>query len=241
MAAAAAIGLAYNELRADKLPLIRAPLRETRRVAKLEQLMPSVPPVTESQESDDMKEEPSLGPAQEEPPKAEKTGKPVAAKLEPKAETARRIAGDQERPVSSAETPADRKAVEEKPLKEPENTDQNVQALFTTLEDAKACFDSKTALFVDARPAEDYQAEHVPGAVSLYSEKLSELYDAVLGATPKDKLLVTYCSDPECSAAVELADQLVARGHTRVVILLEGLPGWKSAGYPTVSGKASPK
>lgn len=114
---------------------------------------------------------------------------------------------------------------------------KRVQALFTTMKDAKELFDKKAALFVDARAIEDYEAEHIPGAVSLYCEDFDKLYDSVLGRLPKDRLIVTFCSDAECKEAIKLADKLVAQGNTRVVILLEGLPGWKDAGYPTASGK----
>ncbi len=114
---------------------------------------------------------------------------------------------------------------------------RRVQALFTTLKDAKAWFDKGSAIFVDTRFREDYEAGHIQGALSLCFEQLDELYDQVLGQVSKDRLIVTYCSDPECASAVKLADALVARGHTRVVILLEGLPGWMGAGYPVVSGK----
>jgi rhodanese-related sulfurtransferase len=114
---------------------------------------------------------------------------------------------------------------------------KKAQALFTTLDDAKALFDRKAALFVDARTIEDYEVEHISGAISLYCEDFYKLYDPTLGGVPKDRLIVTFCSDSECREAVKLADALIARGHTRVVILLEGLPGWADAGYPTASGK----
>lgn len=115
--------------------------------------------------------------------------------------------------------------------------DPKREALFTSLKDAKACFDNKSAVFLDARAVEDYRAEHIAGALWLGLESVEEDYDKVLGKTPKDRLLVTYCSDLQCASATKLADELVARGHTRVVIMLEGLPGWKGAGYPTVSGE----
>jgi len=113
---------------------------------------------------------------------------------------------------------------------------KKTEALFTTLGDAKAYFDKSDAIFLDGRPAEDYKAEHIQGALSLYHEKLDALYGQVLVNVPKDKLIITYCSDPECKTAIRLADGLVAKGYTRVLILLEGLPGWKSAGYPTDKG-----
>jgi len=110
---------------------------------------------------------------------------------------------------------------------------KRIGALFTTLPDAKALFDRKAAIFIDARHSEDYDLEHIPGAVSLFVEDLDKLYEGALGAVPKDRTLVTYCSDPQCGTATKLADALAARGYTRVLILLEGLPGWKGAGYPT--------
>lgn len=113
---------------------------------------------------------------------------------------------------------------------------KRAEALFTTLDDAKALFDSGQALFVDARHREDYAAEHIPGALSLYVDEVNALYAGVLGAIPKDRTIVTYCSDAQCEAAVQLADALIARGHTRVFILLDGLPGWTGAGYPTRTG-----
>ncbi|NLN76663.1 MAG: hypothetical protein GX139_10170 [Armatimonadetes bacterium] len=111
-----------------------------------------------------------------------------------------------------------------------------VEALFTTLTDAKATFDQKSAVFVDARHKDDYDLEHVQGAISLFVEDMDRLYDDALGSVLKDRTLITYCSDPQCGLAAKLADALVARGHTRVFIMLDGMLGWKDAGYPTGKG-----
>jgi len=116
---------------------------------------------------------------------------------------------------------------------------KSVQALFTTLDDAKSLFDRNAAIFLDGRPAVDYEAEHIQGAISLYTEDVDDLYGKVLGNVSKDKVIVTYCSDPECTEATKLADILATKGFTKVVILLEGLPGWKEAGYPTAKAKES--
>jgi rhodanese-related sulfurtransferase len=116
-------------------------------------------------------------------------------------------------------------------------TTHKPEALFTTLKDAKDLYDRHAALFIDARTAEDYQAEHISDAVSLYFEDFDKLYGSVMQGIPKDRQIVTYCSDPECQEATKLADALTARGYTKVMILLEGLPGWKNAGYPTAPGK----
>ena len=57
-----------------------------------------------------------------------------------------------------------------------------------TLEDAKKAFDDKTAVFIDARSAEIYKAEHIKGAINMpYStEDFSSL--------PKGKTIIVYCS-----------------------------------------------
>ena len=43
-----------------------------------------------------------------------------------------------------------------------------------SLEDAKAAFDQKTAVFLDVRDADSYASSHIPGALSI---PLSELPD----------------------------------------------------------------
>lgn len=113
-----------------------------------------------------------------------------------------------------------------------------VEALFTTLEDARSLYERGDTVFVDARHREDFDVEHIAGARSVFVGDVDRLYEGALGDLPKGRTIVTYCSDPECGTAIELADALVARGHTRVFILLEGMPGWKDAGYPTESGGA---
>ena len=229
---ATALGIASNALRQDGLPLIRKPLRETRAIVGKDQLMADAPVRARNPK-----------------PRVTRTGKsPVAQSIPvvvaPKfsAQTARQSELSKPR-VSVARTAASVSQTAQNPekresgAKQSEPVAKKIQALFTNLKDAKACFDNKNAIFLDARLTEDYEAEHITGAVWLCYESVEEDYDKVLGQIPKDRLLITYCSDQQCASAIKLADALVARGHTRVVIMLEGLPGWKDAGYPTTTGK----
>lgn len=225
--AASAIGLASNALRPDGLPLVRKPLRETRAYATKKQLLqvPLKPVVAKSPSTTKL---PSTT-----PPKIRDAGTipVITAHADPA-----------DRPIIEPAVRKTRSTVQSKvpaphPVATAESPASKVEALFTTLEDAKSVFDSKAAIFLDSRPIEDYEAEHISGALSLYCENFDELYTKVLEAFPKDKIIVTFCSDPECKEAIKLADALVARGHTKVVILLEGLPGWKDAGYPTTNGR----
>ena len=59
-----------------------------------------------------------------------------------------------------------------------------------TVEEAKAHFDSSTAVFVDARGQLEYDTEHIAGALPRPSGDLAELGDTL----PKDQLIITYCT-----------------------------------------------
>ncbi len=209
LAIAIVLGITSNALRSDGLPLIRKPLSETRLTVKRELLMAQSPQRKPTPAPSAKPTAIESAPATVSPEKPIKESEPV----KPKTEVA---------PIPGATKP--------KPAA------QKIQALFTNLSDAKACYDNKSAIFLDARAVEDYEAEHIAGALWLGYESVEEDYEKVLGKIPKDRLLVTYCSDVQCSSAIKLADALVALGHTRVVIMLEGLPGWTDAGYPTSSG-----
>ncbi len=110
------------------------------------------------------------------------------------------------------------------------------QAAFITLADAKPLYVSGEAVFVDARHELDYKEAHITGAKLLYYDEVDKYYPGAVGDTPKDRPIVVYCYDPECESAISAGDALVARGHTRVYILIDCLPGWESAGYPVTRG-----
>jgi rhodanese-related sulfurtransferase len=214
---AAAVGLAMNAVNPRPLPWVRVPLGQTHKVANSREVLGAspLPAVKDTRAASALPEQSQSPPATKVTPTV--TSKPV------------------DKPIAVPTAKAG-PAQTAQPAKRPAPRTKKVEALFTTLPDAKALFDRKAAVFVDARHKEDYDLEHVPGALSIFVDDLGKLYDGALGAIPKDKILVTYCSDPQCETAIKLADALVARGHTRVFILLEGLPGWKGAGYPTDKG-----
>lgn len=242
MLQATAVGLAVNALSPHPLPWVRVPPNMTRNVAKSEtvlgleagQTAVGKSKLPDKKDKDARKvppveaQKPTL--ANEHPESA--TGMVVEKKEPPVAATTQKPSGASEASSRSVE----KSKSAQKPRKQVASVvpkPKKVEALFTTLADAKVLFDRKGAIFIDSRHKEDYELEHIPGAVWLFVEDVDKLYDEVLGSVPKDRTLITYCSDPQCGSAIKLADELVARGHTRVFILLEGLPGWKEAGYPT--------
>ena len=87
----------------------------------------------------------------------------------------------------------------------------------------------ETAIWVDARPQEDYEREHVPGALLLNEDRWSELLPAMLATWSADKRVVVYCSTEGCGASREVAHRLRKEaGLTNVFVLEGGWEGWRA-------------
>jgi rhodanese-related sulfurtransferase/biotin operon repressor len=84
---------------------------------------------------------------------------------------------------------------------------------------------------LDVRPAEEFAAGHLPGAVSI---PLAEL-ERRLEQLPKDREVVAYCRGPYCAFAPEAVAVLRRRGYTAMQ-LEDGLPEWAAAGLPVELG-----
>ena len=86
---------------------------------------------------------------------------------------------------------------------------------------------------LDVRPAEEYRAAHIPGAVSVPLKELEER----LGSLPRDREVVAYCRGPYCVLAPEAVKLLRARGY-RAVALGDGVAEWRARGLPVSAGDA---
>jgi len=84
---------------------------------------------------------------------------------------------------------------------------------------------------LDVRPAEEYAAGHVPGAVNV---PLSEL-EKYLKALKPEQEIVAYCRGPHCVLAFDAVASLRAKG-LKARRLQDGYPEWKSAGLPVETG-----
>jgi rhodanese-related sulfurtransferase/DNA-binding transcriptional ArsR family regulator len=82
-------------------------------------------------------------------------------------------------------------------------------------------------IVLDVRPPAEYQAGHIPGAVSL---PIGEL-ERRLATLPRDKEIVAYCRGPYCLMAYQAVEILRSRGRT-AHRLVEGFPEWRAAGFP---------
>ena len=90
-----------------------------------------------------------------------------------------------------------------------------------------------TALVIDVRPAEEYRAGHIPGAVSIPVGELERR----MRELPAGKEIVAYCRGPYCVMAFKAVELLRAkRRHARR--LEDGFPEWRAAGLPVEEGAA---
>jgi rhodanese-related sulfurtransferase/DNA-binding transcriptional ArsR family regulator len=85
-------------------------------------------------------------------------------------------------------------------------------------------------VLLDVRPQEEYDAEHLKGAVSIPVAELGRR----LHELPKKKDIVAYCRGPYCVFAVDAVRLLRSRGF-RAFPLEDGVLEWRAGGSPLES------
>jgi len=86
---------------------------------------------------------------------------------------------------------------------------------------------------LDVRPPDEFALGHLPGAVNI---PLREL-EARLAELDRHQEIVAYCRGPYCVLSYEAVAALRDRGF-KVRRLEDGLPEWRAAGLPIVTGSA---
>lgn len=86
---------------------------------------------------------------------------------------------------------------------------------------------SGKVVILDTRPASEFAAGHIEGALSVPVDELKRR----LGRLPRTKEFVAYCRGPYCVYADRAVEVLRASGR-RARRLAEGFPEWKAAGLP---------
>jgi rhodanese-related sulfurtransferase len=104
-----------------------------------------------------------------------------------------------------------------------EDTVDNISA-----EKAKQLMDAGEKLvFIDMRPAQEYQQSRLPGARSIPLAEVANRFNEV----PKSGRVILYC---DCKP-YDIADRAVFleyRGYRNIFIMPEGYSGWIKRGYP---------
>ncbi|MBI1844618.1 MAG: metalloregulator ArsR/SmtB family transcription factor [Actinobacteria bacterium] len=102
-----------------------------------------------------------------------------------------------------------------------------------TRDELISSIDTGKVVVLDVRPLPEYEAGHIPSAISIDPTRL---YDQ-LRKVPRDAEVVAYCRGPYCAYAYEAIRSLASQGvHARR--LEEGFPEWRRAGLPVAIGTA---
>ena len=98
---------------------------------------------------------------------------------------------------------------------------------FVTVEVARGW--GANALWVDARPADEFERDHIPGAVLLNEDRWSELLPQFLAQQwSPEKKIVVYCSAASCNLAEDVARRLreEAKLPNEIRVLKGGWEAW---------------
>jgi len=86
-------------------------------------------------------------------------------------------------------------------------------------------------IVLDVRPEEEYQAGHIPGALSVPLSDLKQL----LAQLPEEQEIVAYCRGPYCVLSVYAVEMLRQKGF-QATRLEEGIQDWRALGLPVETG-----
>lgn len=92
------------------------------------------------------------------------------------------------------------------------------------------------SMVIDVRPAAEYAAGHIPGAINIPVDELTQH----LAALPHDQEIVAYCRGPYCMLAYEAVATLREAGY-QARRLEDGFPEWKAESRPVDRGTADPQ
>ncbi len=96
-------------------------------------------------------------------------------------------------------------------------------------------YEASEALFVDSRDHEDYEADHIPGAVNLpMRERKTAGWREHMLSLPRNKLLVLYCYGEHCGLSTRQGKALLEEGYDKLVVVDYGWATWTKVDNPTV-------
>ena len=87
---------------------------------------------------------------------------------------------------------------------------------------------------VEVLPRDEYEAEHLPGAISI---PLAEMDKDRVAELHPNRTVVTYCYDLQCDLSSRAATLLTWFGFRDVVDYAESKVAWLAAGLPVVESR----
>ncbi len=86
---------------------------------------------------------------------------------------------------------------------------------------------------LDVRPAQEFAAGHLPGAINVPVEDLTKY----MRSFPKGREVIAYCRGPYCLLSVDAVALLRTKGF-KARRLEDGFPEWKASGLPVEASTA---
>ncbi|EFM12268.1 transcriptional regulator, ArsR family [Paenibacillus curdlanolyticus YK9] len=91
-----------------------------------------------------------------------------------------------------------------------------------SLRDVLSKMEAGSIILLDVRPTDEYEAAHIPGAISVPLEDL----DRYLRNLPKDVEIAAYCRGPYCVSSAEAVAVMQQQGYT-AFRMEEGVVEWR--------------
>jgi rhodanese-related sulfurtransferase len=83
-------------------------------------------------------------------------------------------------------------------------------------------------VIIDARYAEDYLRDHIPGAISIPINSTRNERQAVMKGIRWNENIIVYCESDQCRFSDEIAGALLDDGYARLSIYRDGWRGWEA-------------
>jgi rhodanese-related sulfurtransferase len=113
-------------------------------------------------------------------------------------------------------------------------TDAELSTGRVTRDRLRALLESGAIVLIDARPAREYEAGHIAGAISVPYEQFADRYNTLGETIPYGSVIVCYCQSETCDDSENLARELKFMGYQKVLLYKGGWDEWSVAGYPAV-------
>lgn len=105
-------------------------------------------------------------------------------------------------------------------------------SLIIGLDQARLLFQQEEAIFVDARPENQYAEGHIQGALNVPWQEVDRYFAEIVDHLGSGSTLITYCDGESCDLSHELALFLQEMGFEDVRVLVNGWTVWRQAGLP---------
>jgi rhodanese-related sulfurtransferase len=104
-------------------------------------------------------------------------------------------------------------------------------------EEAKAAWESKDGLFLDARNKVEYDQSHIPGAIPMPVGDFDAAFEKYKDKIKNAKYLIAYCHGVGCQLSNKVAQKLYnEKGFKNVGSFFGGWPQWQQHNMPVETG-----